>query len=152
MNMHSSGPAGRAVQELGYWGCAEDGTNLVWCFKKAIASPTSANMILLEAAVSKIGASMRAARQRPERALIALKRILQGQGGPAWAPSLEGCFRDVPLRPESLVYRQLLAWWLAAFYAHTAVNRPVTSPAFAKTYITSAVLPEVRQPLAAHEP
>jgi len=87
---------------------------LLRAFEAAIHDPSSEAMIALHAAAREFAVTERRQGLPPERAVIALKTLLNGHGGGGWAPSLNAA-RD-GARIEALVYAELFPWFVTAFY------------------------------------
>ena len=96
---------------------ADIGRRVVRAFDLAVAEPSLRTMAALREATITLGSAMHATALRPERAVIMLKELLRGHGGPGWSPSIATGRGIVPLRREALVYAELFTWWVAAYYA-----------------------------------
>lgn len=114
----SNGNAGqRLSHELEPSSDADAGRCLVRQFEGAIADPSANAMRALCAATTVVAASMRATGLSPERAVITLKALLRGHGGAGWSPSLAPEWGLSSTLSEELVYKNLFAWWVDAYYA-----------------------------------
>ena len=91
-------------------------------FERAVAEPSERAMAALRDATIALATALRATALKPERAIVMLKEVLRGHGGPGWAPSIDAPRDPAPIHPESFVYGQLFTWWLDAYYGELPPN------------------------------
>lgn len=103
---------------------ADIGRDLARRFERAVAEHSERTMAALREATIALATALRATALQPERAVIMLKEILRGHGGAGWAPSITPRRGAIPTRPESLVYDELFAWWVDAYYAERSPEVP----------------------------
>ena len=111
----------------GDWGPASDADvarGVARCFERAVAEQSEPTMAALREATIALATAMRTAALRPERAVVLLKEVLRGHGGAGWAPSIAAGHEAVRAHRESLVYGELFAWWVGAYYADRSPAQP----------------------------
>jgi hypothetical protein len=61
-----------------------------------------------------LGAMLREQGRTPERAVVSMKEWLTRHDGSGWSPSLD--VTDDAVRTESLIYAEVLPWFVASYY------------------------------------
>lgn len=83
-------------------------------FANATMRPTDRARHELRAATIALGRLLREQGRTPERAVVSMKKWLTPHDGSGWSPSLD--VTDDAVRAESVVYAEVLPWFVASYY------------------------------------
>lgn len=120
-------PGDRMTRDLSPGSDADIARRVARRFERAVAEPSERAMSALREATIDLATAVRATALGPERAVVMLKEVLRGHGGPGWAPSIVAERGTTPAPPEAVVYGKLFTWWLDAYYGNLPTELPATS-------------------------